>query len=575
VRKLVLVLVTAIVSAVCAAPGSAQVPGRDADPVVLKGSSLPGLTGVAPAAVVAFRWTGSAWDQIPVQVDERAAVAFNRIYDFRTCSFACDFAGTSDVYTDPDTWTGADPNPTLDAGDEVALMAKDSGAEAPADEPDPAGVEAGTRTRLELADPISATDGYFVYLFESDGALDPSAGDSYVDYDFNLTSGAYKQTYLIPDGPNPETSSVETDYYRHDGLTDRWFDSSLEILGRGSTEVDILDGDKAQFHPSTCGRSETTFAGYASDQAEGAFVVNTSGPVRAIRSYLGANSGPLTQKTRVFYEQRQDVLTNLRVHAIPLGIMSFLDYSPEAIGMTYRNPQNAAGLTIDGVPETAAASPGGPLWEQVTGPQGTLDIVNRFVTDISPITVTNYWYDDSNPDSDHQQCSGDDDALGSSGTWVTSALPNTDPKAAGYKSLSAVRHMFYDAPNLPASEAILRNEQIDEPLTVTVTGPPAQPDPPAGDPPAVAPAPETFAKGTRKKGVLVVRFSASDANATFSCRKEVGKVRRPVRWKRCESPYRVRLKSPASEYRVFVRAEVGGAVDPTPARVKARTESRR
>src|SRR5688572_19065105 len=96
-RKLMLLVVAATASAVCAAPSSAQVPGRDADPVVLKGSALPALAGAAPANVVAFRWTGSAWDQIPVQVDERAAVAFNRIYNFQTCNpFACNFTGTSD-----------------------------------------------------------------------------------------------------------------------------------------------------------------------------------------------------------------------------------------------------------------------------------------------------------------------------------------------------------------------------------------------------------------------------------------------------------------------------------------------
>jgi hypothetical protein len=561
-RKPTLLAVAALAAAF-AAPAQAQVPGRDADPVVLKGSDLPGLAGVDPADVVAFRWTGSAWDQIPVQVDERAAVPFNRIYNFATCAFACNFSGTSDVYTDADTWTGPDPDSTLDAGDEVALMAKDSGAEAGA-AADPTGVVAGTRTQLELADPISGTDGYFAYLFESAGTLDPAAGESYVDYDFNLTSGVYKTNYLIPDGPNPETSSVETDYYRHDGLTDRWFDSNLKILGRGSTEADILDGDKVQFHPTTCGRSETTFAGYAADQAEGAFVVNTSGPVRAIRSYLGANSGPLTQKTHVYYEQRQDVLTNLRVHAIP-GVMSFLDYSPEAAGMTYRNPENSTGLTIDGVPEAAAASPGGPDWEQVSGPQGTLDIVNRYVTDVSPLTVTGYWYDDSTPDAGHLQCSGDAAAYGSSGTWITSAIPNTDPKSPPFKSLSAARHMFYDAPSQPAAQAELRNRQIDEPIEVSVTG---QAQPPPATPLS---APDTTARGSRKgRRKLVVTFSSPTAGATFRCRRQVGKLRRfPIRWRPCTSPHVVRLKSNGERYLVYVRAELGGLVDPTPARVRA------
>ena len=40
---------------------------RDRDPVVLTGAELPSLLGLAPSAVVAFRYQGG-WVQIPVQV---------------------------------------------------------------------------------------------------------------------------------------------------------------------------------------------------------------------------------------------------------------------------------------------------------------------------------------------------------------------------------------------------------------------------------------------------------------------------------------------------------------------------
>ena len=58
--------------------------------------------------------------------------------------------------------------------------------------------------------------------------------------------------------------------------------------------------------------------------------------MRAIRSYIGANSGPLTQRDHIFYARREDIRTFLRVHAIP-GVLDFFDYSSAAIGMTYRN----------------------------------------------------------------------------------------------------------------------------------------------------------------------------------------------------------------------------------------------
>ena len=44
---------------------------RPSDPVVLDGSALPKLLGGDPMHVVGFAWDGSAWHQVPVQVDER------------------------------------------------------------------------------------------------------------------------------------------------------------------------------------------------------------------------------------------------------------------------------------------------------------------------------------------------------------------------------------------------------------------------------------------------------------------------------------------------------------------------
>lgn len=514
-----------VCSALCApaGPADAQVPGRDADPVVLKGSHLPKLAGASPGDVVGFRWTGSAWDQVPVQVDERAAVPYQQIYNNTpNCDFTCNnFTGTVEVFTDPDTWTGADPVATLDDDDEIAFMARDWGSEAPDGEADPAGVESGTRSVVELTDPLALPGAgrRFAYLFEST-TLDPSAGESYVDYDFNLTSGDYKTTYAIASGPNPETSTVETDYYSH-LLIDRWTDRELKIFTSGSSGVDILDGDKAQFHPTTCVRSEATFR-----DGEGAFITNTSGPVRAIRAYLGANSGPFTGREHIYYERRQDIRTNLRVHGIP-GVMSFLDYSPAAIGMRYANQSNSVFTTnpiVDGVPEVLAPTNGGAPWEQVAGPQGTLDIVNRYQTDVSPLTVTSYWYDDSTPDSGHLQCDGDAFAYGSSGTWITSAIPNTDPRSAPSKSLTAVRHMFYDPPNLGGAMGNYRDQQITANLGVAVDGTtvipagslpnlgPSKGPPPTPDLSRVAEIPPIKCKkGTKLKGNRCVKMKKKKA----------------------------------------------------------------
>ncbi|MGZ5387638.1 MAG: hypothetical protein ACXWZV_09175, partial [Solirubrobacterales bacterium] len=95
-----------------------------------------------------------------------------------------------------------------------------------------------------------------------------------------------------------------------------------------------------------------------------------------------------------------------------------------------------------------------------------------------------YWYDDSTPDSQHLQCSGDAAAYGSSGTRITSQVPNTDPGSTPFNTLSAVRHLFYDAPSQPAAQAILRDQQITWNLGVSVDGAAVIPPgpPPVGDP---------------------------------------------------------------------------------------------
>lgn len=43
------------------------------------------------------------------------------------------------------------------------------------------------------------------------------------------------------------------------------------------------------------------------------------------RSYVGANSGTITQRELHMYEQREDQITWLRVHTMP-GIMDYNNY---------------------------------------------------------------------------------------------------------------------------------------------------------------------------------------------------------------------------------------------------------
>jgi hypothetical protein len=242
-------------------------------------------------------------------------------------------------------------------------------------------------------------------------------------------------------------------YTRHFG--DRWLDDVITVKAGASTRADIVDRHKALFAPGQCARSEDTF-----DSAEGAFIANVVGPLRAIRSFIGANSGPYTERTQIFYDQREDIVTDLRVHSIP-SIMDFWDYSPAASGMTYTNDRNLGGVTVDGSPDTVAS--GTPLWEKVDGAQGAVTHVERLVTNVSGLSATNYYYDQAtNPVT---QCTGDAYSYGASGTWINSSIPNTDPHLGTASSFQGRDSIFFEAPARSVSVAQQHSDQVRNPLT--------------------------------------------------------------------------------------------------------------
>lgn len=452
------VLAAAALASLLALPGSA-VALSPADPVVIQGSQAQRLLGAAPDRVVAFRWR-DGWRQVPVQVDERAVVLLRSAY-----GPADPPGGDAPVpvltYTDPGTFIGPDPDRNLDGNDEIALMYRDAGPRARGGA-DPDGVQAGSGVELALSDP--RTEGRrYLYLFRTPGGRTPAAGRDYVDYDFVLASGDYKSTYRLEQGPNPEDSWVRTPSYSHH-FADRWISDQIRVTTPGSTGTDILDRHKFSFGPGQCGRSEDTFT-----FGEGAFVVNRDGPVRALRSYIGANSGPYVQRTHLFYEGREDIHTDVRVHGISGGI-DFFDYSPAAAGMTYRNNVDFAGVPLDGVPE--ALSEAYHPWESVSGPQGGLSIVHRFETNIPNLRLGSYWFDDSTPNpapgNPEYQCTGDPFSFGSSGPRMIGPIPNTDPSYPPEGPaflLRFTRHLYFEERGAPAIRGAERMVDVFTPFT--------------------------------------------------------------------------------------------------------------
>lgn len=453
-------------------------PQRDSDPIVLRGSETPSLLGVEPDRIVAFSYDGGGWKQVPVQVDERALVNYSAVRDGAGNEF------THEAYTDPNTYAGADPDPDLDSDDELALAAKDAG-EASGGASDPDGVVSGTRVRVRITDPLRAATDRSIYLFRSDGSLDPSAGKSYVSYDFSLNSGDYKSTYnfngvpnVEDDAPpvNTESSTVSTSAYTQD-LLSRWVTDGLTLKTGSSPSPDILDGDKAQVGRG-CTRSELTFS-----RGGGGFIANKSGPIRAIRSFIGANSGTYTQRDEIYYQAEQQTATFLRVHSGVSQISVFRDYSPSANGMIYRNEAYPAGVTVDGSPDAAIPTPPGSStlqpeadWEQLTGSMGTINTVGRVETTVPGFTLGSF-YRDQGASPTFAQCGGYADYLsyGSSGLEFTSSGANTDPTLGSAYQLTSYRTTFFDPPNETVSDAALRSDQVDNPLAIVVSPEDADP----------------------------------------------------------------------------------------------------
>lgn len=483
--RLALLLVLSACAVLVASPrGPAQAAApstltRQLDPVVFTGAQVPSLEGIAPGDLVAFRWDGG-WEQIPVQVDERDVVDFGQVYNGG-------YGGVSEEqYTDPDTFTGPDSNPAIDHNDEIVFMAKDAGGKLDT-ESDPAGVMSFSRVEVRIDDPLDGGTGY-VYLFRKAGGLDPGAGQQYVTYDFVLLSGDYKETYQRYGGPggdhgpqvNAEDSLVTTSaYQRH--WSWRWTNDGLRIfLGSG---VDILEKRDYWIVPGNCSRHNATF-----NADEGVFFANISGPVRAIRSYMGANSGPLTQGEHIYYEQREDAIITARVHERSATGIFFSDYSADAYGMTYADSNNPSGVTIDGVPDTVTA--GALDWDMVTGPQGSLVSLGMMETDIPDYLdgLTSYYRDEAGTSLRIcQECeeaptgacpavgaTNDAHLIGAHGAWGTGPLPNTDPRTPPYSNLKVTLVTYYDGPGLDAADAQLRRDWVDNPLVAsfTATAPP-------------------------------------------------------------------------------------------------------
>jgi len=418
-----------LVAALAPVGASASVAGlRSADPIVVTGARVPALLGSAPQRILAYRYGAKRLQQVPVQVDERKLFDVGNAYQPALPS-----GEQTLVYADAAMSAGADDALDFDSNDEISLLGSSVGGKAPSTFALPSALRGRSRQWLKVRDPISGESGYVLLGIARTGIkIDQAAGSHPLTYKFALASGQPYSSYRRAQGPNPESSSLTTPNYSL-GFSDRWIKDQLKIRAKDSTGVDILDMHKSMISASSCGRSERTFS-----NGEGAFLTNRVGPVRAIRDFIGANSGPMTERRELMYPGREDVETFLRVHAIGT-VVDFLDYSAAASGMTYRNNLNTAGVTVDGRPDVLV--PGLPNWSQVSGNQGTLTVSYSHQTNIVGLPMTGYYVDSTMPTS--PQCTGDSASYAASGAAVTSGMTTTEPRQSGYFHFSTSWKLYF------------------------------------------------------------------------------------------------------------------------------------
>ncbi|MEM9846943.1 MAG: T9SS type A sorting domain-containing protein [Bacteroidota bacterium] len=464
---------------------------RNCDPVVLTGQEADCILGEMPDDIVAFKYYQSlGWSQIPIQIDERVLLDIVQPFDSlelenaRDQGSECLRGSTMDIewnvlfYADAETHTGADTSLVFDEDDELVFMPTDLGEQSQAlDYPN--GTIDGSICEIAVTEPLEndLILGY-IYLFRQDGSLAQDAGVDYVDYYFTYENTAnYLADYKECTGNglvvNAENSVISTANYEL-GFTNKWLEDTLKIKAGNATATDILDRHQLFINAGSCNSTEDGFS-----DNQGAHVAATDGPIRAIRSVIGASSGIFTQLNILATACRAVYEVSFRLHPAN-GFNDVLDMNTYALNkLTYYSQRNLDdypnGVAVDGVGE-ALNNLDPDEWSMYEGTPGSLIISWDYDTDMTVDTVglrynngngpaecdVRAYYDDKGNSASHP-CTGDGLAHGSSGfslrtkrctdrryNWsqYTECLPDS------VKFFSINRVHYYKAPGMTVDSAI-------------------------------------------------------------------------------------------------------------------------
>lgn len=327
---IVLVLLAATPQrSVARAPASLPVE-RGTQPVVITGA----FVGQPNNQVFVYRWTGSAWEQLPFQIDEISSA-------------------NQPVSTD---------DGQIDADDQIVFLAQDLGVAAPDSPVDSLPIDDTAWYSVRVVDPLDNSEGW-AYIVRSDTLSKTNATD-YVVYQ------AADQLLLARD----YTVGWAT---THSGLETTTLFGSADILDRTKVRVAL---------PALGGGTLTVTE---DDLPAEPLELIKDGPVRVIVSRGTA--------TTYAYAAYTETVTFLDVSALPprvtiQGIRLSTDLNVAATGATFYNENVPNGVTVDGVPDTVPATPVTQLWRQVSLDSGSF--IQTIALDTSIGTLAHY-YDDS------------------------------------------------------------------------------------------------------------------------------------------------------------------------------------
>jgi hypothetical protein len=381
-------------------PSGSAAGERDAHNGTIVVPADPRGEGVLVDEVAAYRWDGTRFREIPVQVDERFPYFLaNGDSDFGF------YSGTDEELTyawDVEAWrrTGGecaaaypdgtgptpDPVPGLDDDDEIVFMASDAGLKAPAAALGPKGTRS-TRQEVALADPTAPGTAGYVYLFLRDGGSSFDHTNGYVRFERDADADQWIDRGSFADddpeklgtsnrgyGPNlpgpvcdPDgTVRQSEDRFPSDGhvvttsryrmvASGRWMLRGLHVAdpaGDGTYGPDLVDRWKGRaFQQSP--DSTISLVGFEDEQvnweANSALLGWRAGPVRALREVWGADSGTNVTKLETYYRDAIAYRYRVRVHPIPPdGLYTSWDYNRD-VASTYYNALRPEGVPIDGV----------------------------------------------------------------------------------------------------------------------------------------------------------------------------------------------------------------------------------